>query len=290
LSLALLLHPAWAQEPVFRSDVRLVRLLATVKNAEGHAVGGLDRGAFSVVDSGVRQEIAVFERYTEQPLSVALLIDTSGSTAKELKYEVTAATRFLKALTAEGNPGDALSAYSFNHDVTLQTSFTRNPARVEKALGNLRAEAGTSLYDALTLAAEPLASREGRKVVIVITDGGDTTSVRTYQDALRAVHGADAALYAIVVVPVANDAGRNTGGENALISMAQSTGGRVFFPAGFAALETAFADILRDLRTQYLIGYYPKNLPPAESAFRRVRLQMSQPGLRASTRDGYYER
>jgi Ca-activated chloride channel family protein len=288
--LGLACHAARAQEAVFRADVRLVRLLVTAKNEGGRPAGGLEQSNFTVFDSGVRQEIAVFERYTSQPLSIALLIDTSGSTAKDLKYEVTAAARFVRALVAGGNPADALSVYSFNHDVTLQTGFTRHPGRVERVLQQLRAEAGTSLYDAVTLAAEPLAAREGRKVVIVITDGGDTTSVRTYDDALRALHRADAVLYPIVVVPVANDAGRNTGGENALTSMARSTGGSVFFLAGFTALESAFTDILRDLRTQYLIGYYPRNLPPARSPFRRVSVQVDRPGLRAETRDGYYER
>lgn len=290
LAAASVRHADGAQEPVFRSEVKLVRLLVTVKDSSGQTIGGLEREAFTVFDSGAEQKITVFERFTEQPLSITLLIDTSGSTARELKYEVTAATRFLKALTASGNPRDALSVYSFNHDVTLQTSFTRNSGRVEKVLGELRAEAGTSLYDAFTLASEPLAAREGRKVVIVITDGGDTTSVRSYHDALRALHRADAVLYPIVVVPVASDAGRNTGGENALISMAQSTGGRTFFPASSISLESTFADILKDLRTQYQLAYYPKDLPPSESSFRRVKVQVSRPGLRAETREGYYER
>ena len=277
------------EQPVFRTDVRLVRLLVTVKDASGRLVGSLEKPQFQVFDSGVAQEAAVFEHHTEQPLSIALLVDTSGSTAKDLKYEVDSSVRFLRALTREGNPKDALSFYSFNHDVTLQSGFTRNPARVQKKLEHLRAEAGTSLYDAICFASGGLEDRSGRKVIVVVTDGGDTTSAKTYQDALRATHQADAGIYSIVVVPITNDAGRNVGGENALITLGQSTGGRVFFPAVGPDLDTAFAQILRDLRTQYLIGYYPKNLPYSKNKFRSVRVDLAIAGLSASTRAGYFE-
>jgi Ca-activated chloride channel family protein len=264
-------------------------MLVTVKDADGRLIGSLEKSDFEIFDSGAPQEAAVFERHTEQPLSVALLIDTSASTAKDLKYEVTSASRFLKALTREGNPKDSLALYSFTHDVTLQSNFTRNPGRIEKALSNLKAEAGTSMYDAMCFGAEALEDREGRRVLVVISDGGDTTSVRSYHDALRAVHRADAVVYGIVVVPITNDAGRNIGGEHALISIGQSTGGRVFFPSVGRDLDAAFDQILRDLRTQYLLAYYPKNLPEIKSKFRPIRVQLKRADLQAFTRGGYYE-
>src|SRR5262249_19074190 len=152
-------------------------------------------------------------------LSIALLVDTSGSTARELKNEITAATKFLRTLTKDGNEKDALAFYSFNHDVTQRTGYTRSSSRIEKLIEELVADAGTSLYDALTLASEPLSKREGRHVIILITDGGDTTSVRTYQDALRSLHAADAILFPIVITPIHSDAGRNVGGENALTTL-----------------------------------------------------------------------
>jgi Ca-activated chloride channel family protein len=276
-------------ETIFRSDVRMVRLLVTVKDADGRLVGSLEKGDFEVRDTGVSQEVSAFERHTEQPLSIALVIDTSASTAKDLKYEITSASRFLKAITREGNPKDALSLYSFNHDVTQQTNFTRNPARIEKALATLKAEAGTSMYDALCFAANALEDRDGRRVIVVISDGGDTTSVRTYHEALRAALRADAAVYGIVVVPITNDAGRNIGGEHALITMSQGTGGRVFFPSVGPALDAAFDQILRDLRTQYLLAYYPKNLPEAKGGYRPIQVSLKNGELRAFTRGGYYE-
>lgn len=277
-----------AQDTVIRVNVQLVRLLVTVKDANGALVGGLDQADFIVTDSGVAQEVAVFERQTEQPLSIALLVDTSASTAKDLKYELESASRFVKALVREGNPKDSIALYSFNHEVTLQTNFTRNPQRIEKALPKLRSEAGTSLYDAIVLASDGLSEREGRRVMVVVTDGGDTTSYRKYHDALQAAHDTDTVLYALVVMPITNDAGRNTGGENALTQISKSTGGRAFFPAANKTLDNAFLDILRDLRTQYLVGYYPRNLPPAQDKFRRVAVKLQRRDLQAFTRDGYY--
>jgi len=123
---------------------------------------------------------------------------------------------------------------------------------------------------------------------VVVTDGGDTTSRLKYKEALEAAHRAEAVLYPILVVPITNDAGRNTGGEHALETLASGTGGRVFQPSIGAQLDKAFADIIRDLRTQYLIGYYPHNLPADAPAFHLVRVETARQDLRAQTRTGYY--
>jgi Ca-activated chloride channel family protein len=277
-----------AQEPVFKVDVRLVRLLVTVKDAAGQLVGSLDRTQFTVTDNGVRQEITAFERQTAQPLSVALLIDTSGSTGKDLKYETTSIGTFLKAFLGEGNPEDAVALFSFNDEVTLLNNFTRRMDRIEDRLKLLRPDAGTSLYDAVYLAAPDLRNRQGRTVIVVVTDGGDTTSKKKYRDAVEAAQRADAVLYALVVVPITNPAGRNTGGEHALEAMVEATGGRMFYPSLGAELDRAFADILRDLRTQYLIGYYPRGVPQGDRNFHTVHVGLERKELRVSTRTGYY--
>jgi len=277
-----------AQETVIRVDVNLVRILATVKNSAGEPVGSLEKGDFRVYDNDVAQQIAVFERQTEQPLSVSLLIDTSGSTAKELKYEVESIGRFLKTLFGEGNPNDAAALYSFNYQVIKHRHFTRNAGSLERSLKTLRAEAGTSLYDAIYLGAGELEDREGRHVIVLVTDGGDTTSSKDFHAALEAAQLADAVIYVILVLPVINDAGRNTGGENALWTLATRTGGRVFSPQVGPALDAAFAEIIRDLRTQYLLAYYPQDVPPAKDRFHRLRVEVTRPDLRVLSRNGYY--
>jgi len=277
-----------AQPADIRVDVNLVRVVATVKNPAGQLVGSLSKDDFAVFDNRAPQQIAVFERRTEQPLSVSLLIDISGSTAKDLKYEVDSITKFLRALFAEGNAKDAVALYSFNYQVVKHNHFTRNATSIEHALHTLKAEAGTSLYDAIYLTAKDLEYRDGRRIMVIVTDGGDTTSSMDFHAALEAAQLADSVIYPILVVPIANDAGRNVGGENALTTLADGTGGRVFAPTLGAELDKAFTDLIQDLRTQYLLAYYPKDVPLTKNRFHRLEVQVRNPQLRVSARNGYY--
>ena len=155
----------------------------------------------------------------------------------------------------------------------MLNSFTRRLTRLEDSLRPLKADAGTSLYDALYLSTGAMRSRDGRHVVVVVTDGGDTTSSKKYSDALSSILHAEAVLYPIVIVPITNPAGRNIGGEHALETLSRSSGGRMFYPT-IEQLDRTFADILRELRTQYLIGYYPRGPLAGDGKFHRVRLEL----------------
>jgi Ca-activated chloride channel family protein len=169
-----------------------------------------------------------------------------------------------------------------------QIGFTRNAASFDRSLRNLRGEAGTSLYDAVLLASRDIQDRPGRKVLVIVTDGGDTTSHTDFLRASEAAQLADAVIYPILVVPITNDAGRNTGGENALTTMSLRTGGRVFQPTLGAELDNAFDQILRDLRTQYLIAYYPKDVPLTKDRFHQLQVSVHDPQLHVTARSGYY--
>lgn len=279
-------------EPVIRVNVRLVHMLVTVKDAAGQLVGSLNKNDFTVYDNGVRQEIAVFDRETAQPLSVAMMVDTSASTGIEKSYELNSVSRFLHALLTQGNPADTVSLYTFDWQVSQHSNYTRRFARLDAILKDLRSTGGTSLYDAIYLGSRGLEYRNGRHVMVLVTDGGDTTSYTDYHAALEAAQLADAVLYPILVVPITNAAGRNVGGENALTTLAAGTGGRVFKPGLGAALDNAFDEILRELRTQYLIGFYPKDVPPSTERFHTLNVVVGGPaaarGLRVITRSGYY--
>ena len=272
----------------FRSETKLVRLLVTVKDPAGTIVGDLQKSDFKVFDNGVEQQVAVFEHHTAQPLSVSLLVDTSGSTAKDLKFETDSSAKFLRALFKEGNDDDTAALYSFNWQVTSISPFTRRLGRLEDGLKRLKAEGGTSLYDGIVFASRDLESRQGRRVVIVVTDGGDTTSSWKYQDAMTWLHKSDSVMYGILVVPIINNAGRNLGGEHALDTLTKGSGGVVFTPSESSSLDQAFAAILRDLRTQYFVGYYPKNTPRTGNRFHTIRIAPPRPGLQVQTRTGYY--
>jgi Ca-activated chloride channel family protein len=289
LAAALLAGALLAQQPTtFRANVNLVRVVATVKTGAGKIVGTLGKDDFEIYDNGVPQQISVFEHQTEQKLSVVLLVDTSGSTAKELKYESDSSSRFFHALLGEGNPDDRAALYTFNWEIREQQPFSRDLKAFDSRLKVMHGEAGTAMYDAVYLAAQKLEPREGRKVIVVVTDGGDTVSKLSVQKALEAAQLADAVIYAIVVVPITNDAGRNIGGEHALDFMSKGTGGRIFMPTVGAELDKAFTDIITELRTQYLVGFYPQNVPVTKKAFHALDVRVKSPDLRVSARNGYY--
>ena len=278
-----------AEGPLYSTRVNLARLLVSVRDRQGAIITNLNKEDFRVTDSGVEQQVSVFERNTSLPLSVAILMDTSGSTRVDLRYETGSVLRFVSALLDAGNPDDSFALFTFNWHTNMEVDYSRSKTRAAKALNGAQGEGGTSLYDSIFLASDTLSSREGRHVMIVVTDGGDTTSYKKYGDALRAAQQADAVLYPIVVVPIAGDAGRNLGGEHALATLAASTGGRIFNPTGFGELDQAFADIIRELRTQYLIGFYPKEVKEEPRRFHPVAVTIRSPGMRTSARSGYYE-
>lgn len=279
-----------AGAPTFSVKVNLVRLLVSARDAStGTPITNLNREDFELSDSGVAQKVMVFERNTSLPLSVAVLVDTSGSTQIDIHYEVDSVLRFIPLLLHAGNPQDTFALFSFNWRTSMDVDFTRSRKRAEKVLHGLHGEGGTSLYDAIYLASDSLTRREGRHVMIVVTDGGDTTSYKKFEDALQAAQQADVVLYPVVVVPIANEAGRNIGGEHALTTLATSTGGRIFYPEGFEHVDEALSDILRELRTQYLLGFYPSGTPESRKSYHPVSVKVHAGNIKLSARSGYYE-
>ena len=218
-----------------------------------------------------------------------LLVDASLSTGILIEYEKSSGKRFAANLFGKGShPGDRMAVMKFSEGVDLLADFTRSEKTIGRALDKLKPQTGTSLYDAVLLAAEELEGRPGRRVVVLITDGGDTTSYSTYPQALEAAQAADAVIYALTVLPVRADAGRNTGGEHALELLARNTGGVSFVEAGQQELDSAFDEILENLRTQYLIGYYPPEHTDPKTRFRRVEVKVDVSDATVLARAGYY--
>ncbi len=282
-----------AQRPepvVFTADVSLVTLPVTVKDGRGAPLGDLNRSDFEIFEDGTAREVAVFERRTNRPLSVVLMLDTSLSTAIELRYEREAASRFLTNLLGpESEPDDRAAVFSFSADVEVLQYFTRDRKALDRALGRVRPESGTSVYDAVRLASSELARRKGRRVIVMITDGGDTTSHWRFADAMRAAHDGEVAIYPLIVLPIQSDAGRNRGGEHALITLAEKTGGETFVQHGTTSLDGAFGEILRSLRTQYLLGFYPiLEGVDRKEVFRTIEISVKRDGATVLARSGYY--
>ena len=151
--------------------------------------------------------------------------------------------------------------------------------------------AATALFDAIYLASRSLDKRKGRKVIVLITDGGDTISKVDYKEAVRAAEEAEAIVYSIIVVPIESSAGRETGGEHALIQLSEDTGGKYYYATSIAQLDAAFRKISDELRTQYLLAYYPSQRT-SFSDFRRIQVSVAgvaeSAGYRVRNRAGYY--
>ena len=280
--------PPPPDQPVatLKVDVRLVNVFVTVLDAAGHPVGDLERKNFQVFEDGLRQEVAVFGRESERPLSIVLAIDTSLSVRKDLRQELESARRFVHAVM---RPVDRLSLYQFDAEVHELVPFTADLRVLDAGIDRVRVGSSTSLYDAVYLGAEALAPRQGRKVLVVITDGGDTGSQVDYQAALQQAIQSEAIVYSIIIVPIESSAGRNTGVEHALIQFSHDTGGKYFYASTGRELDDAFRRIDRELRTQYLLAYYPKQRF-SDSDFRRIQITVNAGPQPLSTRhrSGYY--
>ena len=277
-----------AQDPgtTISVDVRLVNVFVTVTDDHGAPIAGLKKDNFELSEDGRPQKISVFDKESALPLSIVLAIDTSLSTRKDLPLELASAKRFAHAIL---RPVDALSLYEFSEIVNEVTPFTSDLKRLDRSIEGIRPGSATALYDALYLGAQALDRRQGRKVMVVITDGGDTVSQISYKEAVRRAQEAEAILYSVIVVPVEASAGRDTGGEHALIQLSQDTGGRYFYATSTAQLDDAFRQISDELRTQYLLAYYPSQ-KLSDSSFRRIEVSVhgSAIPVKARHRTGYY--
>ena len=276
-----------APSPTMRVDVHLVNVFVNVTDAKGAPVGGLTKDNFSLAEDGQPQTIALFDRESAVPLSIVLAIDTSGTVHKDMSIEEHAAREFVHALL---RPVDQLDLMEFSSEVREVVPFTNNLRRIDNGLDRLRGGPATALYDTIYLASQSLAGRPGRKVLVLITDGDDTVKGVDYPKALEQALRSEVLVYSIIDVPIAADAGRDTGGEHALITLSQETGGKHYY-AESASLEKAFQQVSDDLRTQYLLGYYPTR-PSRDPDFRTISVTLA--GVPASAdyslrhRTGYY--
>lgn len=269
-------------------EVKLVNVFVTVTDDHGSPVGNLNKDNFQVFEDEQPQKISIFSKESELPLSIVLDIDTSLSTRRDLPLEVNSARRFAHAIL---RPVDGLSVYAFNESVLQAIPFTSDLKVIDRGIEHLPLGSATALFDAVYLGSEALEKRQGRKVMVVITDGGDTVSKTDYQQALRAAQISEAVVYSIIVVPIEASAGRDTGGEHALIQLSEDTGGKYYYATTVPQLDAAFRAISDELRTQYLLAYYPAQRV-ADSDFRRISVKLTgvpdSADYKARHRTGYY--
>jgi Ca-activated chloride channel family protein len=274
-----------------RVRTRLVNVAVNVVDVHGAPVGGFEKKDFRLFEDGRPQTIAVFEREATSPLSIVLAIDASETVMTSERLEREAAKRFVRAILREQ---DELALMDFADTVREVVPFTNQAKRVEQGLGALQHGQETALYDAVYLASKRLAETKqaanGRRVLVVISDGGNSVYDTEYKQAVVEAQRADAMIYSIIIVPIEADAGRNTGGEHALIQMSEDTGGKYYYVAHPADLEPAFQRVSDDLRTQYVLGYYAP-AGTGDEAFRRIKVTLDGAvgnGMSLRYRTGYF--
>ncbi len=285
---ALLLAPLWlaAQEPTLHVNVKLVNVFVNVTDRNGAIAGGLTKDDFAVFEDGRLQTISLFERQSNLPLNLTLAIDTSGSVQKDMSEEQAAARRFARAIL---RLEDQMSVMQFATTVRTLTPFTNKLNVIDHGLSELHGDSATALYDAICLGSQQLGNRQGRKVLVIVSDGDDTAQDATYAQALEAALRHEVMIYSLIDVPIEASAGRDTGGEHAMITLAEQTGGKHFYVSE-DGLDKAFAQVSEDLRTQYLIGYYPRRQLPGID-FHRIVVTIPRAAPEAFTirnRTGYY--
>jgi Ca-activated chloride channel family protein len=274
-----------AQRGRIRVDVNLVSVLVSVLDDKNRPAPDLPKEAFQLFEEGVQQKIDRFESETLQPLDLAIMIDSSLSAHKEISFEQEAAAHFIRQVL---RPGDRLSVFAFDENVTQLAAFSNNVAELQAAVRRIPAGSGTSIYDAVLLGSRALQRRgdDRRRVIILVTDAGETTSRSDFDAARKEAVRSNALLYTIVIRPVKNESGRNTAGEHALETMTDTTGGAMFYPDSAQELGAIFDRIDRELRTQYLLAYYPTPRGPA-STYRFIQVTVSPAGYHVRHRKSY---
>ncbi len=278
---------------VIRIESRLVTVAVNVVDQHGAPVSGLKQEDFTISEDGKPQKIAVFERESSTPLQLVLAIDASESVFNDEHLEKEAAKNFVRSIL---RPQDSIDLMDFADDVDELVSFTNDPKRIESGLGAMKHGDATALYDAVFLAGQRMSEvtpKPGqRRVLVLITDGEDTTHHGSYDSSLEQIQRAGAMVFPLIIVPVAADAGRNTGGEHALIQMSNDTGGKFYYVESKRDLRAAFEHLSDDLRTQYSLAYYAPQKGRDSSGLRHIRVQLSadkaKAGYTLRYRTAYY--
>jgi len=268
-------------------EVNLVNILFTVADRKGKFVTNLKKEDFRVFEDDRLQVVTNFSSETNLPLTIALLVDTSGSIRDKLRFEEEAAIEFFYSTLQRGK--DRALVISFDSGVELLQDFTDDPEKLADKIRKIRAGGGTSLYDAIYLAVnEKLSGQEGRRIVILITDGDDNSSRVSMTETLEAAQKNDVTIYGISTNSAAFFGSKDQErGDKTLKKFSEETGGKAFFPLKIQDLASSFLDIHDELRSQYQIGYRPTNAR-SDGTFRRIRVDLADKRYKARARSGYY--
>lgn len=285
---------------------QLVNILFSVQDKQNRYINDIKQEEVEVLENGQPQQIFAFKKELDLPLTMAILVDVSGSEQYTLPLLKDAGGRFVDSVIRFGQ--DTAAVIKFEGEPTIMQDLTSNPARVRRGLDQIEfvapppsgvfggatppinggsRQGGTSLHDAVfATCSDMLARKPGRKTIILLTDGVDTTSRMKIGDAIDEALKAEVVIYAIGIA----DPGFGGVNEGGLKKLCESTGGRAVFPKSNRDLDNAFSQLEQDLRQQYLLAYEPKN-EAADGAFRKIEIRLANRNvkdLKVRHRKGYY--
>ena len=262
----------------YREQVDRVIVTASVVDDERKFIAGLAKNDFHLYEDDVEQTLLEFSQET-RPITMAILIDTSGSMREEITTVQDAGKAFVGTLRSD----DRAMIIDFDENVYLLQDLTSDHKLLEAAVRGTDAEGGTAFYDALFAAYRRLRPIDGRKTIVLLTDGADTNSRYSYQKVLELTRTHDVVIYSIGLGVTALDVGV----RGSLKQVADDTGGRSYFPHNAKELEDIYGQIAEDLRSQYYLSYSSTN-KTADGSWRKLRLETTTKGAKVKTRKGYY--
>jgi Ca-activated chloride channel homolog len=274
-----------------RADAYEVRLNATVLDSGGRSVQTLTQDAFTVYEDGVQQTINSF-RHEDLPVSLGLLIDSSGSMYDKRQAVDKSALDFVKL----SNPEDEEFLVDFSWEAFIDQDFTNNIDKLQQGLSFIKSSGGTAIYDALVASADYLAknAKHPKQVLLVVTDGEDNASSATLEQTIRRIQDLDGPVIYCVGLLFGDDTDKRESrhARRVLETLAEQTGGAAYFPKGLKDVDAVAAEVAQDIRTQYTISYHSTKSPTL-GGYREVHVEAKAKGfgrLSVRTRTGYYPR
>ena len=280
---------AGVQRPIFRARLDLVTMGVTVTDRRGNYIGDLTQEDFEIVEDGRKQSITYFARGDEAtaapPLHVGLLFDTSGSMSEDIKLSRSAAVRFLNTLS----DAEDMTLVDFDTEVRVAKYGQRDFARMVERIRGRQPSGWTAMYDALGVFLDGAADNEGRSILVIYTDGGDTRSTLGFSDVMTLVRASDVTIHAVGFLEHQPSSSKLMQRQR-IAEIAETTGGQAFFPTAMKDVEAAYDKIVAQIRNQFTLGYTSSNTAQ-DGKWRKVELKIARPDLkdaRIQSRRGYF--
>jgi Ca-activated chloride channel family protein len=286
LTLAVVIAPASAQQPTFRAEIDLVNFGVTVTDRRGNHITDLTSADFEIIEEGQKQTVTFFARGDQvesaPEMHVGLLFDTSGSMGQDIQLSRSAAIKFLNTLS----DAEDMTLVDFDTEVRVARYGQQDFPRMVERIRSRKPDGWTALYDALGVYLDGASDDEGRTILLLYTDGGDTRSTIGFGDLMTLIRASDVTVYAVGFLNNQSSAVRAEQRAR-LHQIAEATGGEAFFPTTMKDVEAAYEKVVAQIRAQYSLGYTSTNTKQ-DGQWRKVEIKVKRPDIRIQSRKGYF--